>query len=119
LSIVLLGYVAPLEGLPCVFGFLSRDAGAATTMGLFSAGWVALAVNFLMFGADAKTITLGIFLVMDSLAVFALTAASMGGKPLLGVILLLSAARFLLAAIVQFGAGVAVSIASGALGLLT
>ena len=117
--IVLLGYVAPLEFIPCIFGFLSRDTGAATTMGIFSMGWVVLGLNFLMFGTAAKSTTLGIFMILDSLAIFSLSFASMSAKPLMGVILSLSAVRFLLAAVIQLGGGTAVSIAAGAVGLLT
>ena len=117
--LILLGFVAPLEGLPCIFSFLSRDTGAATTMGIFSAGWVVLATYFLMFGDTARSTALGIFLIMDSLAILSLCLTSIKAKPLLGIILLVTTARFLLAAALQFGGGPNVSIAAGAAGLLT
>lgn len=119
LVLIMLGYVAPLEMLPCIFSFLSRDTGAATTMGIFSAGWIVLGVTFLMMGADVKSVALGIFMIMDSLAIAALCIASFNAKPLMGVILGLSAVRFLLAAGIQLGAGPAIAIAAGAIGLLT
>lgn len=116
---VLLAYVAPLELAAGVFAFLSRDTGAASAMGIFGAGWIALSLYYLNVGLEAKTVTMGIFMVMDSLAILSAAIASVSGKPLISVILFLSTARFLLAACLQFGAGPAVGIASGALGLLT
>jgi succinate-acetate transporter protein len=116
---VVLAFVAPLELLASVFAFFSRDTGAGTAMAIFGAGWIALSLYFLNAGMQAKTATFGIFLIMDSLAILALGMASYSGKPLLSVILLIAAARFLLVACVQFGAGAPVALASGAVGLLT
>jgi uncharacterized protein len=116
---ILLGYVAPLELLPCIFAFLARDTGTATTMGIFGSGWVALSLYYLFFGIEAHTATVGVFLVMDSLAIFALCIASFEGKPMLALVLLFSSIRFVLAAALQFGAGPNVAIAAGAFGLLT
>lgn len=119
LAIVLLGFVAPLELVASIMGFLSRDTGSATAMGLFGSGWIVLALSFLMAGLEAKTVTVGIFLVMDALAVLSLAVVSMSAKPLLGILLFLAAARFLLAAIVQFGGATVLNVACGALGLVT
>lgn len=116
---VLLGYVAPLEILAGIFSLLSRDTGAGTAMCIFGAGWVALSLSYLMVGLDAKTVTLGIFLTVDSLAILALAVSSVTVKPMLSIILFLSAARFLLAAAVQFGAGEKATLASGCVGILT
>lgn len=116
---VVLAFVAPLELLAAVFAFFSRDTGAATAMAIFGSGWIALSLYFLNAGMQAKTTTFGIFLIMDSLAILALGIASYAGKPLLSLILLIAAARFLLVACVQFGAGASVALASGAVGLLT
>ncbi len=38
-AVVLIAFVAPLELLACIFGFLSRDAASATAMGIFAANW--------------------------------------------------------------------------------
>lgn len=119
LVFIFLAYVAPLELLPCIFGFLARDTGTATTMGIFGSGWVALSLYYLFFGLTARNATFGVFLVMDSLAIFALSIASLSGKPMMGVILLFSAIRFVLAAALQFGAGPNIAITAGAFGLLT
>jgi hypothetical protein len=119
LVFVLLGYVAPLELLPCIFSFLARDTGTATTMGIFAAGWVVLSLYYLFFGVEAHTVTVGVFLLMDALAILALGIAAFEGKPMMALILLFSFIRFVLAAALQFGAGRNVAITAGAFGLLT
>ncbi len=119
LVVILLTYVAPLELLAGIFGFLSRDAGAATAMTIFGAGWIALGLYFLHAGMAARSVTFGMFMVLDSLAILSIAIVSIGGKPLIAIILFLSALRFLLVAAVQFGAGAAIGLASGAVGMLT
>lgn len=105
--------------LACVFGFLSRDAGSATAMGIFGSGWIALAISFLLAGPNAKTPSLGIFMIMDALAVLSLAIVAISGKPLLSILLFFAAARFLLTSIVQFGAAPVLNIPAGVLGLIT
>lgn len=116
---VLLAFVAPLELLAGLFAFLSRDTGSATAMTIFGASWIALSLYFLHGGIEARSVTFGIFLIMDSLALFSLAAASFQAKPLIAVILLIAAVRFLLECAWQFGAGSKVELASGAVGFLT
>ena len=57
-------------------------------------------------------------MVMDSLAILILAGTAITGKSFLGFLLILSAVRFLLSACVQFGAGQAVNVTAGAVGLL-
>src|SRR5579883_2766277 len=73
---LLLAYVAPLELLAAIFGFLSRDTGTGTTMAIFGAGWIAVALQFLLLDIQAKTTAMGIFMIQDSLAILALAVVS-------------------------------------------
>jgi hypothetical protein len=118
LAVFLLAFVAPLELLAGIFGFLSRDAASGTAMSIFGCSWVALSVSLLISGPAAKTTVAGVFMIMVSLALIALAIPALKAKPLLAIILILAVARFLLAAAVDLGAGSAVSMASGATGLL-
>lgn len=117
-AIVILSFVAPLEIASAIFGFLSRDTGAATAMGIFGTGWVAIALYYLMLGTAAHTVTLGVFLIMNSFATLALAVSAVNGKRLLEAVLFFSTARFALAALTQFGFEGDVPIAAGAIGLL-
>lgn len=97
----LLGCVAPLELRACVLGFLSRDTGSATAMGVLGSGWIVVALSFPLAGPSAMTNTLGTFLIMEALAVLCIGFVAVSGKPFLSTLLFLSAARFFLAALVQ------------------
>jgi hypothetical protein len=118
LAIFLLAFVAPLELLAGIFGFLSRDAASGTAMSIFGCSWVAMSITFLVSGALARSTVTGVFLIMDSLALLALAIPAVKPKPLLAIILFLATVRFLLAAAVQLGAGTRASMAAGITGLL-
>jgi|SRR5579884_2854851 len=115
----LLGCVAPLELLACVLGFLSRDTGSATAMGVLGSGWIVVAVSFLLAGPSAMTDTLGTFLIMEALAVLCIGIVAVSGKPFLSALLFLSATRFFLAALVQLDVATVLRIPAAVLGLLT
>lgn len=115
---LVLAYVAPLELLAAIFAFLSRDTGTGTTMAIFGAGWIALALQYLLLGTEATTTAMGVFMIQDSLAILALGVVSFSAKPMMAGILFFAAVRFLLSACVQFGAGSVLGIAAAAIGLL-
>lgn len=119
LAAALLGFVAPLNLLACVFGFLSRDTGTATSMGVLGAGWIVVALSFLLAGASGTTTTLGTFLIMEALAVLCIGMVAVSGKPFLSTLLFLAAARFFLAALVQFDLASVLRVPAAVLGLLT
>ena len=103
LAILLLGFAAPLELLPCIMAFLSRDTGAATAMGIFGFSWIVQGVPILLTGADPPSAAVGIFLlalVMCLLIVFVVTVE---GKPMLAIMIAVAAARSVCAALVAFG----------------
>jgi uncharacterized protein len=116
---VLLGYIAPLELLACIFGFLSRDTGTATSMGIFGTTWIALGISYLVAGLTATTTVIGIFLIMDALAVLCIATVTLATKPLLAILLFLAGARFFLAALLQFGTPAGLRFPAGVLGLVT
>jgi succinate-acetate transporter protein len=79
----------------------------------------ALALYFLLEGVTAKTVTFGVFLAIDALAILALAIVSSAPKPLMAMVLFRSSGRFMLAAAVQFGAGQPVNMTAGSFGLIT
>ncbi len=103
LAILLLGFAAPLELLPCIMAFLSRDTGAATAMGLFGFAWVVQALPILMTGGDPPSAAIGIFLLAIAVCLLIVTTVTIQGKPMLAVLLVVAAARSLCAALVEFG----------------
>lgn len=117
-AVMLLAFVAPLELIPCIFGFLSRDAGGATAMGVFAAAWVVQGVRLLLPDPDATSPAMGVFLLSLSIFILILAIVSFAGKPLLGVLLTIAVLRSIGGALVHFGIGGFVVIATPVLGLL-
>lgn len=91
-ALALLAFVMPLELLACIFSFLSRDAAGATAMGIFSATWGVFAIFWLVIGPVQSPI-LGIFAIMVTAAVVCLAATAWNAKPLLSILLAISAVR--------------------------
>ncbi len=102
-AMLLLGFAAPLELLPCIMAFLSRDTGAATAMGIFGFAWVVQGVPILLAGGDPPSSAVGIFLLALAVCLAIVTAVTITGKPMLAMLLIAGAARSVCAALVEFG----------------
>ena len=100
-GLMLLAFVAPLELIPCAIAFVSRDTGAATAMGIFSAAWVVLGVQLLQPGWEKPSPATGVFLLLLALCLIILAAVTFTGKPLIGVLLTVAILRSICAALVQ------------------
>ncbi len=103
LAILLLSFAAPLELLPCIMAFLSRDTGAATAMGLFGFAWIVQGVPILITGADTPSAAVGIFLLAIAVCLLIVTAVTIQGKPMIATMLVVAAGRSVCAALVSFG----------------
>lgn len=96
-AVLLLTFTGPLELLAAVLAFLARDAGAATSLGVFGATWVSTGVSMLLAAPGARSPVTGAFSLALSAVLLALAISSRPGKPALSVLLLLAAARFVTA----------------------
>ena len=117
LAILLIGFVAPLELLPCILAFLSRDTGAATAMGIFGFAWIVQGIGLLQGGAGAVSVSTGLFLLTLSVCLLVVTTVTIEGKPMLAAMLLVAAGRSVCAALVEFGLH-GFSLATAALGFV-
>jgi hypothetical protein len=118
LMVMVLAFVAPLQALAGVFAFLARDSGAATALTLLGAAWAATALTVLRLPPGGTSVSLGIFLVTLATMMLVLSAGALRSKPLLGVLLLLGACRFLLTALYEAAVGgTGLEQASGWLGI--
>ncbi len=118
LALVLLAFVAPLELIPCIMAFLSRDTGGATAMGIFSAAWVVQGLNFITANGGGASPTMGIFLAFLAIFLGILAFVTFSDKPLLGALLTVAMLRSIGAALLQFGIAGAASPITAILGLL-
>ena len=117
LAIVLVAFVAPLELVPSIMAFITRDGGGATSYAIFGAVWLVQGVG-LWTHAPAKSHTTALFLLCLALCLLLLTIVTFKGKPLLGAILIVAVVRTLGAAAVARWELPVVSSLTGWTGLL-
>jgi uncharacterized protein len=103
-GLLLAAFVFPLELVATVIAFLARDTAGATTLGLFTGSWLAVGLALHSAEPGAHSRALGYFLMYFGAVVVLLAVGAMLGKPLIGVILLLSAARAILGGVYELTA---------------
>src|SRR4051812_1410505 len=116
-GLLLAAFVFPAEMLAGVVAFLARDGLAATVLSIYGVSWLALGLVQLSFSPQ-PTDTLGTYLLGFAAVVFVLAAVATVGKPLLSVVLTVSAVRALLQGIYELSGSISVRHASGIAGLV-
>lgn len=108
-SAIQLGWISPVEGaiaarvvlilcvpvflIACVFGFLSRDPVAGTGMGMLAIGWGSIALATMT--TNLPLPTPGEAVILYSLAgILLVPVVASFGKPVAGLVMLLTATRF-------------------------
>lgn len=112
-GLVLASFVFPLEGLAAIVAFQARDTLAATVLGLFTTSWLTIGLALITGQPGANSLTLGFYLLAFAAAVIALAGIALTGKPLLALVLSLSAARAVLDGIYELSASTSLERASG------
>jgi succinate-acetate transporter protein len=100
-AVLVLAFVVPLEALSGLFAFLARDSGAATGLTTLSAAWAATSVSLLHGPPGALSLPLAVFLLTLTALMLVMSVASVTGKPLFGLLLLIGACRFALTGVFQ------------------
>lgn len=95
-GLVLASFVFPLEATATIFAFLARDTLSATVFGLFTTSWLTVGLALIVGPPGASSVALGFYLLAFSGAVLALAGTAVAGKPLIAVVLMLSATRAIL-----------------------
>lgn len=101
LGLVLAAFVFPLELLATIFAFLSRDVLSASALGLFSTSWLTLGLVDMTAQPGQTSKVVGFYLFAFTVAIAVLALVGFLGKPLISLLLLISAARALLQAIYE------------------
>lgn len=117
LMLMVLAFVVPLEMLAGVFAFLGRDSGAATALMMLGAAWAATSVTVLTGPPGGRSSALGIFLLTLTPMMLVLFTASLRGKPLFGVLLLIGACRFALTGLYEATGTASLEAAAGWIGI--
>jgi uncharacterized protein len=102
-GLLLAAFVFPLELLSAVIAFLARDSFGATGLGLFTTSWLALGLANMMASQDALSRAVGLFEFGFAFAIALLAVAAFTGKPLIGCILAVAAARSALSGVHEWG----------------
>jgi hypothetical protein len=105
IGLMLVTFVAPLEGTAAVLAFLARDTLAGVALGLFTGSW--LLTGFATMQAQPGTLSSaqGYFLLAFTIAVFLLSCVAWLGQPLIAALLTVATARSLASAIYELGGG--------------
>jgi uncharacterized protein len=93
-GLILAAFVFPLELLSAVIAFLARDAFGATGLGLFATSWLTLGLADTQASQGALSRAVGLYEFGFAFTIALLAIAAISGKPLIAVILGISAVLF-------------------------
>ena len=117
-GLIVLVFGAGLQAIGCVFGFLARDAVAATGLGLLAGTWASIGLVLLTTPPGSTSGALGTLLLFAATA--CLIAVSLAAQRMLvpALVLLATAARYLITGIYELGGGSGWTSAAGYAGLV-
>jgi succinate-acetate transporter protein len=93
-ALILIAFVAPLQLVACVFGYLGRDVVAGTAMGVLAGTWLSVALVTLGAPPGSTSDALGLLLLLAALAMAIPAAAATTGKLLAAAVLSTTVLRF-------------------------
>ena len=117
-GLIFITFVFPLQLIASVFAFLARDGAAGTALGLFAASWLASGVLLATGTPGELDPAFGYYLIAFSIVIVVLGVASLAGRPLLSIFLLVSSLRTVTGAVYELGGGASWEKAGGWVGLL-
>lgn len=115
-GLIVLLFAPVLQGIACVFGFLGRDAVAATGMGTLAGGWACIGATTLLGGGASRALAALLFVAATGVVLSAVTAAQTKVVPAL--VMFTTALRWYLTAGYQTGGGSGWKHAAGYVGLV-
>lgn len=116
LALVQMAFVFPPLALASVLAFLSRETLGATIIALISCSWLANGLIDLTAPPTATNATQGLLALALTAILLLVGAGAVFGKPLLGVVIVLAAARFATSGLYELTASTSLQTTSGILG---
>jgi hypothetical protein len=105
IGLMLVTFVAPLEGVAAIVAFLARDTLAGVALGLFTGSWLMTGFATMQAKPDTLSSAQGYFLIAFSIAVGLLSLVAWLGQPLIATLLTVAVVRGLFSAVYQLGGG--------------
>ena len=117
-ALILIGFVAPLQLLVSVLGFLARDSLAGTAMGILSGTWLTVGLVLLTSPPGSTSDALGLFLLVAGTAMLLPATAAAASKLIPALVLATTALRFVVTGPHQLTASDGWKATAGLIGLL-
>src|SRR4051794_32949617 len=106
-ALVLIAFVGPLQLITSGLSFLARDTVAGTAaLGLFAGAWLATGLTLMSLPPGATSPALGVFLISVAACFLLLVAGAAFGKAGPAIVIVVGAARFLLAGLYEIDGSV-------------
>ena len=116
-ALILIAFVAPLQLVAAVFGFLARDVVAGTGMGVLTGTWLSIGLIQLT-GQGGTSDPLGLLLLLAAIAMLVPAAAALTGKVVPAAVLLTTAVRFATTGLYELTASGTWKASAGIVGLV-
>lgn len=117
-ALCLLAFVVPLQFVSFIFGLLCRDEGVASSMALLFGTWLGAGISLLASAPGTTSGALGLLLVAAAGALLVPIIVAARTKPLMSLVILAAAVRFLFTGIYELGHGSGWETAAGIDGLV-
>jgi succinate-acetate transporter protein len=117
-ALMILAFVVTLQGVASIFGFLTRDVGVGTGMGILSGTWAATAVVTLDLPPGGTSDALGLFLVTAGAALLIPATVAATQKLVPAAVMGTAAVRFTLSGVAELTGSVAWRHAAGIVGVV-
>lgn len=117
-GLVLVAFVAPLQLLASVLGFLARDVVAGTGMGVLAGTWLAVGLVTFRAPPGATSEALGLLLIIAAVAMLVPASAAAAGKLVPAAVLATTALRFAVTGVYELVDRPGWADAAGVIGLI-
>ena len=117
-ALILIAFVAPLQLVSSVFGYLGRDVVAGTAMGVLAGTWLSIGLIRLTGQPGATSDPLGMLLLLASVAMLLPAAGAATGKLVPALVLTTTSVRFALTGLAEITAVSGPKDAAGIVGLV-
>jgi succinate-acetate transporter protein len=106
-AVLIIAFVPAIQLVACVFGFLARDAVAATALGVQSATWLCVGLSLLLAkpSSHGHSHELALLLFVSAAAMLASASTAARTKLVPALVVALSAVRFALTGVYKLGTG--------------